>query len=207
MSEQVPKRIVTYEGFRVCHCGGCGCNCGVPRGEMHDYESTYKQLLSLLHPQSVLEWGPGRNTELALEAGAVVWSVESNPQWLLAPTQQLTQLLVLEKSLQYTTPTVWLRIEFSLVFVDGRKRAECLRRVRVSSEAWTRGTVVAVHDAQRARYWDGLKRWAYIVVPEGSLAMATDDEDTYRRILTCLSVGDMRHWSSIEELMSRGGRR
>ncbi len=196
MADELPISIITHSGFSLCHCGGLGCRCQAPRGDYHDYVPAYTRLVEMLQPSRVLEWGPGPNTDIALKAGARVWAVESQRKWLKEPAANLVQLFVAESAERYADAPAWLGLDFDLFFVDGRRRSECFQAAHKAAIHGSRKAVAALHDCQRSRYWTGLKAWRYVCVPVGVLAIATDDEPTYERVLESLAADcEIREWN------------
>ena len=137
--------------YRSCYCAHlCAC-CPVD-----NYPESYAAVLRAFHPARVFEWGPGKNTRMALEAGAHVVSIEQNPRWMLAPRDGLEQRLVGLEDPAY----VLCDPDADVYFVDSRWRAECIQSV--ARRARNPEHIVYLHDAQRKRYHWALRYYKYV---------------------------------------------
>lgn len=135
----------------TCHCK-YNCACG---GDMYSYIPYYTKVLDVYKPTKVLEWGPGVNTIMALNAGCEVWSIEHDKQYMPYFEENHHQILAdLDNNDYVKIPD----IEYDLFFVDGRRRAECIKKVyeKASDKA-----LCCIHDAQRARYRDAINLFKY----------------------------------------------
>ena len=132
-----------------------------------DYEPVYKKVLEVVKPDVVYEWGPGKNTQMALDWGARVHSVEQDPKYLVSPHAFLIQYLMPVEHNLYARPR---EKGVDLYFVDSRRRAEC-----IEGAIWaSRDAVLVLHDAQRRRYWGALARYDFILIPDGCTAIAVN---------------------------------
>ena len=121
---------------------------------MHTYAPYYKAVLDILKPKTVMEWGPGPNTQMALDTGASVTSVEHDRDWLpKGGHPKFACIWIPEDHKDYAR--LWSPAE--LYFVDGRRREECLQGIRHNSSG-----IVCLHDAQRRRYQDVLNKFKYV---------------------------------------------
>ena len=155
--------------FKFCACEN-RCGCDTPNIEYTSYELTYGRLLAAVKPSLVTEWGPGRNTAMALAAGASVLSVESQARYLHVHHPRLMQVYVSEEHERYLTRATGAEV----AFVDGRRRRECILSLRHHEQS---NHILVLHDAKRWRYWTALSQYEFIVVPDGTTAYATEDED------------------------------
>ena len=137
------------------------CNCRHTckhAGGLHSYVSAYKRVLSVVRPAKVFEWGPGRNSEIAVAAGAFVVAVEHDPKYVpdLSPKVFTVNLVELHSD-------AYVDIEdhqdADMFFVDGRRRAACIRAV---FEKANHQAFLCLHDAQRERYHEALRLFPYV---------------------------------------------
>jgi len=150
---------MTRTDWPSCRCSGrCQCALGI-----HSYVEPYTKIIEIIRPWIVYEWGPGKNTQIALRSGARVTSVEHNLKFCPKPEPGLViKLTVLD--IQYT------KVEpADLYFVDGRMRAECLDRIK---DLGSPSAVVCLHDAQRMRYHAALARFDRVVFLQKDFAVA-----------------------------------
>lgn len=136
----------TQDDFPQCNCRRRRCTCA---GGIHAFRVPYSAVLAVTLPQEVVEWGPGLNTELALQLpDCRVFAIESVVRWVPTPRDARFACLVChEQSAAYTS--LHGRNDADVVFVDGRRRSECIERVWQDLKPTG---IVCVHDAQRARY-------------------------------------------------------
>ena len=136
---------------KICNCPIRNCGCV---GDMHSYVPYYKAVLEILKPNNVMEWGPGLNTQMALDVGASVTSVEHDKEWIPSSGHpRFACIWVPEDHESYTK--LWSPAD--LYFVDGRRREECLEVICHKSSG-----IVCLHDAQRKRYQDSLNKFKYV---------------------------------------------
>jgi len=143
--------------FEICECtNNCGC-----AGGGHSYIDDYINVLNIFKPETVMEWGPGPNTYLALGSGVnVVYSIEQKKKWVIrtdVPGQSCEVIPV--DSDEYVRHPKW-RIIWDLYFIDSRRRQECL------SLAYNQGvfeSIVCIHDAQRPRYQKYIRQFDYVI--------------------------------------------
>jgi hypothetical protein len=124
---------------------------------IHSYEDAYTSLLKYIKPQRILEWGPGLNTEIALDLGIKVVSIEHQNQWLydkfnINHSPILTDLnsdFYIQKN---------EKLDYDLYFVDGRRRQEIL--VQIKNKA-TGSYLACLHDSQREKYQEYINLFKY----------------------------------------------
>lgn len=174
--------------FPYCgHRHNCPCSQGV-----QSYVPYYKQVLDLLQPRGVYEWGPGKNTQMALDMDCVqnVVSVEQEKRWIPDIHYKRQTVLYMQTGSEYYTkgyPGMFESHLFDLFFVDSRRRAECIDAVY----EYTRGgptlprthlpvpAVLCLHDAQRSRYHKALGRFEYVFFPHKGFAVATNHKQKF----------------------------
>lgn len=142
-------------GLPICNCRhNCACAGGV-----HSYVDSYRKLLELIRPRTILEWGPGLNTEIGLDAGAVVYSIEHEEAYAKKYAHSSNYHYFIEdvKSNLYVDLHGF---GADLYFVDGRRRSECLNMIFNSASG---NYVVCLHDAQRSRYRDSVRLFENVI--------------------------------------------
>jgi len=152
--------------YEICNCPipNCGCSLG-----MQSYVDVYADLIRTLRPQLVLEWGPGRNTIMALQSGARVVSIESEKRWIPdGANQRWTCILAQERSPDYLR--LWGCDDADIFFVDGRRRSECLAALHLMCKP---SAVVCLHDAQRIRYQKALGLFDFVEFRHRGFAVAS----------------------------------
>lgn len=155
--------------FPLCKCGIKCCGCC----HMHSFEPHYRRLLQVCRPKDVFEWGPGLSTHIALEHAADVFTIESSIEFAAAlpQDQHLAVLITPVEASAYLE--LHGKYHSDLFFVDGRRRVECLELVRKQAKP---AAVVCLHDAQRARYNEALRRFKHVDYLERGFAVASMDE-------------------------------
>jgi hypothetical protein len=175
--------------FPYCgHRHNCPCAQGV-----QSYVPHYQKVLEAAQPIGVYEWGPGKNTEMALQYNVKnVVSVEQEKRWI--PDVQFKRQTVLYMKVEsehYITgyPGMFESGLFDLFFVDSRRRAECVERVYQYAREHNEDTVLCLHDAQRSRYHAALSKFEYVVFPHKGFAVATNSPARMDRIRESLGDG------------------
>lgn len=139
------------------------------------FELLLKKYLLLLKPKRILEWGPGRSTELMLQTCkyAHITTIEHDPEWFTKFKDWFREngnvtVLFLRGSLYWTFP---LRGEkHDLVFVDGfcDYRVDCLK---TAYQVVTGKGVVILHDSQRSKYDEGKRLFKLVEEEDGTAVM------------------------------------
>ena len=157
--------------FLICNCSILNCGCA---GGTQAYLPFYRKLFDVAKSRirSVVEWGPGENTEIALKSGVPVISIEQELKWIpRIKDKHWTCVYVQVESLGYVG--FWGNDRAGLYFIDSRRRTECIDLV------FTRGqnerSIIAVHDAQRKRYQEALRQFPYVVFLDRGFALASKD--------------------------------
>ncbi len=161
-----PRLGLPVEAYPACGCPlDSHCECSA----LHSYRDRYRQLLSIVKPTKVFEWGPGLNTRLALEAGAEVVSREFDPNWV--PDLRHPKLTV--DLVDWKGPR-WTGLgpdrDAELFFVDSRRRSDCLAAVLTQGPP---DALVCLHDAQRRRYHPALCRFGHVFFALPGFAIAS----------------------------------
>lgn len=154
--------------YLPCEHDGC-CPCA----SIHSYKDHYRKIFSTLNISSVFEWGPGLNTEIAIENGSRVFSKEHDGKWI---PKNISSNLWSYGLYDVRTPD-YIEVvgdEWDLYFVDGRRRSECLESVFKSCKD---SALVCLHDAQRPRYHDALSLFKKVFFVDPGFAIATNSEE------------------------------
>jgi hypothetical protein len=140
---------------------------------MHSYVDSYKRVLSFLTPKKVLEWGPGINTEMALDAGAFVFSIEQSIKYLpeIQSNKWFFRILPVKDSQYVEHP--YGDADWDLYFIDSRRRQEC---ISLAEKEGKHGSVVCLHDAQRDRYHKNLRTFSYVRFLHKGFCVASHDQ-------------------------------
>jgi hypothetical protein len=170
----------------LCDCPVPNCGCA---GGMQTYAPFYAALVRLFRPETVFEWGPGLNTAMALDAGARVTAIESSRDWIPKGTHgKFACIWVPENDPRYIS--TWGESKADLFFVDGRKRADCIRTVY---DECKEGAILCLHDAQRKRYFWALNRFDYVHFLDRGFAVASKSNELNRIVkLVKEEVGNAR---------------
>lgn len=152
--------------FEAC---GCPRRCGCGGGRL-SYIEAYARVLRIVRPYLVMEWGPGQNSRLAVEAGARVCAIESNAKYVPEdlPPSKFSCRVTPVNSDDYIRVSPYAHAD--LFFIDGRRRADCVHAVRASC---LDRAVLCLHDAQRKRYHEALKTFEHVRFLERGFAIAS----------------------------------
>jgi predicted O-methyltransferase YrrM len=151
----------------------------------HDFEDVLRKALRAVKPERVLEWGPGYSTGVILEEcpNCHLDSIESDADWHQRYQAKFPDVRIRLFPLKSRTEySVWPLNgakrygPYDLVFVDGRRRRECLV---TAAQILNPGGVVVLHDADRWQYRDvvemlfdvlewGVRKRAVILKPKGA---------------------------------------
>jgi len=140
---------------------------------MHSFEDPYAEVLELVHPRVVFEWGPGLNTTMALKTGATVCSMEHQARFMPRgiKTERFVPRLARADSAEYVQIVPYCHAD--VFFVDGRRRADCIRAART---VCTDRAVLCLHDAQRERYHEALRAFPNVLFMTRGFAVASISE-------------------------------
>lgn len=130
----------------------------------HDFEPILRAACHRVRPDNVLEWGPGLSTSIIHEEcpDARILSIEHDTKYYERAVKEHgeyaeVRLLRVFRSGGPSRYSSWPLLHapgpYGLIFIDGRRRVECLL---VASHVLAPGGEVLVHDAGRAEYQHGL---------------------------------------------------
>lgn len=154
----------TWDGdLQPCdHGGNCKCS-----GGRWSFAEPFQRVLDLTKPRWCQHYGPGLDPLMSLANGAeLVICHEGKPEY--AVENAGVEMRILDES---TEEYVRGMTGFDLYFVDGRRRAECLRSIR---RVCRFDSVVCLHDASRRRYHEALSAWRYVRFLHKGFAVASD---------------------------------
>jgi predicted O-methyltransferase YrrM len=122
-----------------------------------DAEALFLQrFVELNQVKTVLEFGPGRSTQVILDAGCEVWALEHDPKWLQIIRSQLGSAAGLKLLTSYQmAPELKISevegLRFDMAFIDGPPAAFYRKFGRINSIefAAARTDVLLLHDALR----------------------------------------------------------
>ena len=176
-----PFLDLSIEAFPACDCPeDSHCECSA----LHSYKDCYRQLLTIARPRKVLEWGPGLNTRLALQAGAEVVSREFDPKWVpdCHHPKHTVELVDWKRS-------AWTDLEHDrdaeLFFIDSRRRSDCLEAVLTRASP---DSLACLHDAQRRRYHPTLARFQHVLFAMRGFAIASRSQRLLRPIARLMNL-------------------
>ena len=132
-------------------------------GDLHSFEKILKRWINIIDPKIVLEWGPGRNTEIFQETDAEIISIEHNKEWYKKAQKYNSDVkqIPIKLNTDYATrPLLKDWGKFDIVFVDGRRRVECCL---VAKRLLKEGGVVMLHDSNRNNYRKVIDRYIDII--------------------------------------------
>lgn len=159
-------RRVFENPFPVCRCiRACSHDVGI-----HSYAEAYQAVLDAVRPGKVFEWGPGRNSAMAIAAGAEVFAVEFDPRYV--PDLPKGSFHCFMVPIDDPEEFAGLRgvTDAEIYFVDSRHRQRCLRNILLQARE---DAVVCLHDAQRLRYQVVLREFPYVKFLERGFCIAS----------------------------------
>jgi len=139
--------------FPTCtHTNNCACG-----GEPHSYKKSYKQVLDIVRPVFVFEWGPGPNSIMAMDMPECkyVVSVEQDKKWI-PDLNNDKHAVIHTRTSSPMYPSLFGCENFDIFFIDSRRRGDCIYRVYMDCKD---SAVICLHDAQRKRYHADLARF------------------------------------------------
>jgi predicted O-methyltransferase YrrM len=124
---------------------------------MHSFESTLRRACAAIRPKRIIEWGPGRSTEIMHQEcpAAAITSIEHHPAYFAAAAAahgKYAGIVRLSDRGPKSIYAVWpLKMggEYDLAFVDGRRRVEC---AMVAALCVQPGGLILIHDYHRWHY-------------------------------------------------------
>lgn len=142
----------------------------------NSFEPLLRKWLKETQPKQILEFGPGRSTEIMVEEcpTAKIYSLETDEKWYHRYFKKYesnpnVNVILVPPTLLADLPRNWKKM-FDFVFVDGLcdMRVACLRTA--SSLLLSEG-VVLLHDSERAKYREGVALFAKVEERDGTLVM------------------------------------
>lgn len=123
----------------------------------HSFSNILDSIMETFKPQNILEWGPGKSTEIMLRHGAPkILSIEHDKEYYDKMKERFPSIELLHLRINshgnadgYVTYPLTTGELYDLVFVDGRHRCDCLR---VASLVVKDHGIVVLHDAERPVY-------------------------------------------------------
>ena len=142
-----------FNPYSLCDCSASRCACT----SVHSFLDNYKNILSLFNPKKIFEWGPGKSTQVALAHGARIVSVESRLEWFnkIPRHPNLELRFILSEDSRYSM----IDIDSDMFFIDADNRENCLESVFNLAKP---NTIVCLHDAQRKRYQQALRKYSVV---------------------------------------------
>ena len=142
---------------------------------MHGFKNVLIHWLKTVHPQRIIEWGPGLSTELMLEHApqASIVTIEHDESYLAIAAQKYVGRVRLiheratNRHSNYAT-AAYAHAPYDLAFVDGRRRVEC---VLVALQCLSPGGLVIIHDWCRVHYRAPLHAIAEVVETRANTAV------------------------------------
>ena len=164
------------------HNYNCGCSNGT-----HSYIPYYQKLLDYINPVNIFEWGPGKNTEIALRKESVkkIISIEQDKKWIPDIVDKRSCIIHCKVESDFYVNgfvELWKGNKFDLFFIDSRKRSECLNAVYDYSINYNPSIIVCLHDAQRSRYKECLFKFKYVHFLHKGFAVATLSEEIFIKL-------------------------
>lgn len=114
---------------------------------MHSYYVVLERLLEFKKGGIYFEWGPGLNTDMAIQKMSKVFSVENNEYWhsVYKRTNALILSPISEQScLDYPEEIKKIQERVDLALVDGRCRVQCVKACAENGVP-----IVIMHDSLR----------------------------------------------------------
>lgn len=150
------------------------------------WDSYQQTLIAVIHetkPKKAFEWGSGKSTYTISKRVESLDSVEHDSMWLITRPIENTNIIFQDNMNIY--PLIKGRWDkYDLIFVDGRKRSECLAEAKGMLES---EGVVMIHDAERERYQDAIHSFKHVIWTDGGhTAVMTENDDVEGRLRKCL---------------------
>lgn len=141
-------------------------------------------VLNAIKPQNILEYGPGSSSKIMglFPSVKMIDSVEDNMAWYSKYRWEVpdTVKIYYQPNLDMYPQTPGRVDKYDLIFVDGKKREECLY---LAKERLVEGGVVVLHDAERPNYQEPISFYKYKFFQDGGhTCILTDNNVTAMRI-------------------------
>lgn len=147
------------------------------------FENFIPELMELLHPIHILEFGPGISTKKFLEySSARILSFETDPKWFKKYKNEIKnqRFKLIWKEQDWNLNEIKKEeSKFDFVFVDGGDR---IKELKFCKQILSPNGVVFLHDAHREDYFDGIIAYTYIFFIERHSCLLLEDEKVYNRL-------------------------
>lgn len=139
------------------------------------FERLLRKYLRTVKPNLILEWGVGNSTLMMIQEcpQAQIDTLEHDRDWFLKwelalrPYSNNVRLHHILLDEGYST---FPRHEYDLIFIDGRRRVECLKTAKA---VVSKTGVVILHDSERERYATGKALFEIVEEEAGTAVMKT----------------------------------
>ncbi len=154
------------------------------------YVPTMYEVLDTIKPNHYFEWGSGQSTSLVSLYPTVesVDSVEHSLTWYKKVRGQTDEdfVHIVHSPLIYYAAQRGRYKKYDLIFVDGRRRFQCL--INAHDMVHDDG-VVMLHDAERAWYDRAVETYEYYIYTDNwSTVTMTNSGETYEKLRRSLSA-------------------
>ena len=128
-----------------------------------------EKYLPEINPAKIMEWGPGRSTQVMLETcpNASIVTVDHKEKWYKKAAARFGGYENVEVLLQQThrkkskyAVCAYDYAPFDFAFVDGRRRVEC---VFVALDTVKPGGIIMLHDSDRLQYRRIIDRYINVI--------------------------------------------
>ena len=138
----------------------------------YSFENILKYYLKTLNPQNIIEWGPGKSTQIMHEICPVahIITIEHNNKWLEIAKNKFknnTNINILQQKIDnlccnYAT-IAYKYAPFDMAFIDGRRRVECCF---VAMDVINSNGVILLHDSKRISYRRIIDKYIDIIIDQ-----------------------------------------
>lgn len=142
---------------------------------MHSFVETLRAVCRTIKPKRIIEWGPGRSTQVMREEcgnDAIIISTEHEQKYAKIAREAgfASHVFEFDAACKKSRYAAWVLDsfdadvgrQFDLAFVDGRRRVEC---ALVAWMCLRQGGILVLHDSHRWQYACVLRN--YLGEPEG----------------------------------------
>ena len=136
------------------------------------FRTILKKWCEEIKPKNILEWGPGISTQLMEEVcpKATIYTFEHLKQYsdYWKVLLKSTVFLVEDLDRYCKADNILFETKFDLIFVDGRRRVDCLR---TALKLIRDDGVVILHDAERNEYNEGIELFDKVEYDDGTVVL------------------------------------
>lgn len=144
------------------------------------FENFIPELMEILHPIHILEFGPGISTKEFLKySSADILSFETDPKWFKKYKDEIKtpRFKLMYKESNWDLDDIKKEdLEFDFVFVDGGDR---VKELQFCKQILSSRGVVFLHDAHREDYFEGIIAYKYIFFIERHSSLLLENEKIY----------------------------